>query len=56
MLHLGMGLEDGQQLQTSGDARLVICAEDGRPVGLDDTVLDDRLYPRVCPGGVHVRR
>ena len=56
MLHLGMGLEDGQQLQTSGDARLVVCAEDGRPVGPYDPVLDDRTYTCVGPSGVHMGR
>ena len=44
------GLEDG------GDARLVICAEDGRAVGADDAVRENGLDICARLDAVHVRR
>ena len=47
-------LETAQGLENGGDACLVVRTEDGRAVGADHAVLDDRLYIGTRLHTVHV--
>ena len=52
----GLALSSGQQLEQTGQAALVVGAEDRLALAVNHSVADDRLDPGVGAGRIHVER